>query len=92
MQATARKIRELIEASGSKFFSVEFVKKDGSLRKINGHLRYVPGHDGINPAAHVEKYVTVVLAEKDEFGNEQFRNVNCETVKSLSVNGKKYIF
>lgn len=85
-------LKEFIKANGNKFFTVEFVKKDGSLRTINGHVRAVPGHDGTNPTAHIEKYLTVVLAEKDKHGREQWRNVNLETIKRISIAGKVYRF
>ncbi|MNE91294.1 hypothetical protein D3C80_1888900 [compost metagenome] len=88
----SRKIAELIKENGSRFFCVTFVKKNGEVRTINGHIRKVEGHDGHNNASHYEKYVTVVLAEKDENGNEQWRNVNLETIISLSICGRRIEF
>ncbi|MCK9530431.1 MAG: hypothetical protein M0R77_07710 [Gammaproteobacteria bacterium] len=92
MPRDVRLIKEFIKSQGNKFFTVEFEKKDGTLRKINGHIRAVPGHDGINPTAHIDKYLTVVLAEKDKNGNEQWRNVNIATIKSLAIAGKVFKF
>ena len=83
-------IRKLLAENNSKFFSVEFIKKDGTKRKINGNLRYAPGHDGQNTVADREEYLTVVLPQKDEKGRAQFRNVNLSTVKTLTVGGKTY--
>lgn len=91
MNNKAKQLKTLIEANGSKFFGVEFVKADGTLRTLNGHYRAVAGHDGVNPTAHIEKYITIVLAEKDGKGNPQFRNVNTETIKALHIGGKRIV-
>lgn len=85
-------LKELIKSNGTKFFSVEFTKKDGTLRQLQGHVRAVEGHDSVNPTAHIDKYITIVLTEKDKNGKEQWRNVNTESIKSLSIGGKKYTF
>lgn len=88
----SKQIASLIHANGSKWFGVTFVKKDGTLRTLNGHVRKVEGHGGHNNASHYEKYVTIVLNEKDKNGKEQFRNVNTETIKALSIGGRKIEF
>ena len=90
--AVSNAIAALIRKNGSKWMGVTFVKKNGEERTLNCHVRTVAGHTGHNNASHVEKYVTVVLSEKDKNGNEQFRNVNMETVKSLSIGGRKITF
>lgn len=92
MKVDSNLLKNIIAANGNKFFTVEFIKKDGSLRKINGHCRYVAGHDGDNPIAHKPNYVTVVLAQKDAKGNAQFRNVNIDTIQTLSIDGQKLYF
>jgi hypothetical protein len=88
----SKAIGEMIRNNGSKFFGVTFIKKDGTERTLNGHVRKVEGHTGHNNASHFEKYVTIVLNEKDKNGNEQFRNVNTETIVSLSIGGRKISF
>ncbi|AHJ87418.1 hypothetical protein phiPsa267_165 [Pseudomonas phage phiPsa267] len=90
--AVSNAIAKMIRDNGSKWMGVTFVKKNGEVRTLNCHVRTVKGHTGHNNASHVEKYVTVVLNEKDEKGNEQFRNVNMETVVSLSIAGRKISF
>lgn len=82
-------LRSLIVSNGAKFFGVEFIKKDGTTRHITGHMRRVAGHDGINTVADKPEYITVVLAEKDARGNEQFRNVNLDTIQALHIAGKR---
>lgn len=90
--AKTNTLKALLAKNNSKFFTVEFIKKNGDLRKINGNIRYVPGHDGINPVAHLKQYITVVLPKKDGENRAQFRNVNLENVVSISVNGNVYKF
>lgn len=90
--ALSKGVASMIRANGSKFFGVTFVKKDGTLRTLNGHVRKVEGQQGGNTTGHIEKYVTIVLNEKDEKGNPQFRNVNMETIVSLSMGGRKMFF
>uniref|UniRef100_A0AAU6VZI8 HNH endonuclease n=2 Tax=unclassified bacterial viruses TaxID=12333 RepID=A0AAU6VZI8_9VIRU len=88
----SKQVAALIHANGSKFFGVTFIKKDGEERTLNGHVRKVQGHTGHNNASHYEKYVTIVLNTKDKNGKPQFRNVNTETIKALSIGGRKIKF
>ncbi len=89
--AKIQHLRKLLQENNHKFFSVDFVKKDGTLRKLNGHVRYVAGHDDVNPVAHLKQYVTVVLSQQDN-GKPVWRNVNLETVKRIAINKKEYKF
>lgn len=88
----SKQIAAMIQANGSKFFGVTFIKKNGEERTLNGHVRKVAGNGGTNTTAHFEKYVTIVLNQKDAQGKEQFRNINTETIKSLSIGGRRISF
>jgi hypothetical protein len=90
--AVSKAVATLIKSNGSKFFGVTFIKKDGTERKLTGHIRSVDGHKGDNTTKHFEKYVTVVLAQKDANGKEQFRNVNMETIQSVRMGGREIKF
>lgn len=90
--AVSKAIAQAIRDNGAKFFAVTFIKKDGTERTLNGHVRKVEGHDGHNNTSHFEKYVTIVLNEKDDKGREQFRNVNVETITQLNIGGRKISF
>lgn len=81
----AQALKTMILANKGKFFSVEFVKADGTLRKIVGQVGYKEGHDGVNTVAHIPKYITVV--ENLGGGKYQHRNVNTTTIKRLAVGG-----
>ena len=84
-KSIAQALKSIILANKGKFFSVEFVKADGTLRKIVGQVGYKEGHDGVNTVAHIPKYITV--AENLGGGKYQHRNVNTTTIKRLAVGG-----
>ena len=78
--------KDIILQNKGKFFSVEFVKKDGTVRTLNGQVGYKKGHDGHNNVSHIDKYITVT--ENLGGGKYQFRNVNTETITRLAIAGK----
>lgn len=78
---TARAIKQLLKANAGRFFTVTFVKANGEVRTINCKHGRVPGHDGLNNVAHIEKYLTVSLPDGS------FRNINMETVKEVKMGG-----
>ena len=90
--AVSKAVANLLKSNGSKFFGVTFIKKDGTLRKLGGHIRKVEGRSGDNTTRHFEKYVTIVLPQKDANGKEQFRNVNMETIQSVRMGGREIKF
>jgi len=77
-------ITELIKGTKGKFFSVEFVKKDGSTRKMTARLGVRKGINGkglaFNPA---EKDLMVVWATD----KKNYRMINLKTITSVKVNG-----
>jgi hypothetical protein len=90
MTIFGKTLHDIIWAHKGQFFSVEFLKKDNTIRKIHGQVGYKPGHDGDNTVAHLEQYVTVI--EKLPNGLYQHRNVNLNTITRLAVAGKTYEF
>lgn len=88
----AKMIKKLLTENGGRMFTVTFVKVNGEERTITGNYGNVRAQDGENTTAHIEKYVTVILPEKDAKGQPLRRNVNCETVKSITTNGTTISF
>ena len=83
-------IRDIIARHAGQFFTVEFVKKDGTPRKLNGQFGHRAGHDGVNTTSHIPNLMTVTENRIDpRTGERAFRNINLETVTSLSVGGLK---
>jgi hypothetical protein len=87
MKITRRKAVSLINKSGGKIFTVEFVKKDGELRKMNCRREVKKGVKGIGMSYDPEEYslITVYDLQKAEF-----RMINKKTLHSLSIGGKHY--
>ena len=90
VKTSAEKLRDIIWAHKGQFFSVEWVKADGSLRKAIAQVGYKNGYDGENTVGHIEKYVTVVEKGVDSAnpGKPRFRNVDTTTIKRLAIGGK----
>lgn len=84
-------LRSIIEANKGKFFSVTWVKADGTLRTIsNAQMGIKQRHLGANPVAHLEKYATIT--ESIGKGQYSYKNVNLETVSRLAIAGQEFKF
>ena len=74
-------IRNIIDNTNGKFFTVLFVKKDGSLRRMNcrtGVKKYLKG--GSSTTGHLNNLITVYdLQTKD------YRNINLNTVIEIHI-------
>lgn len=83
-----RMVRKMLLENGGRMCSVTFVKKDGSVRTLVGNFGHVADQSGHNNASHYEKYVCMILPEKDpKTGKQQRRNIDCEKVLSIKTNG-----
>lgn len=88
VKTSAEQLRDIIWAHKGQFFTVEWVKADGTLRKAVAQVGYKQGYDGENTVGHIEKYVTVVeKGEGDIPGKPKFRNVDSTTIKRLAIGG-----
>jgi len=79
----------LIKANEGKIFSVEFTKKDGTLRKMVARLgvvKHLRG-GGKNTCDAYDHLVTVWDMQK-----EAYRNINVDTMISLKAGGNEYFF
>ncbi len=84
MKTEVKQLRELV---GSKIFSVEFTKKDGSLRKMVCRLgvkKYLKGGE-LGYDAEALNYLTVF-----DLQSEEYRTINVNTLKSITFEGIKY--
>lgn len=83
-------IKALIEAHRGQFFSVDFIKADGTLRTYkNAQKCHKAGHTGKNPVEHKPHLLTIV----ENFGGEyQHRTLNLENVVRLKISGVEYNF
>jgi len=82
---TAEKI-DLIKSTNGKFFTAVFTKKDGSLRTMNCRLGVTKHlHGGDSTTKHKENLICVFDTQVGEY-----RCINLDTLKQLTVNGKQY--
>lgn len=87
----------LNEIFSGKIFTAEFIKKDGSIRKINCRtsvqkytngvgMSYNPISKGLIPVFDVQ--LAKGLQENER--NKAFRMINTNTLISITIGGKKY--
>jgi hypothetical protein len=77
-------LKNFLKGTGGKFFGVTFVKKDGSLRKMNARVgvkKYLKGGEN-KVEAPDRPYVTVFDVHK-----KGYRTVNVDTVQEVHYNG-----
>lgn len=83
---TREKIAASIKATNGAIFGVEFIKKDGSLRKmtcrtgVKSHLR-----GGQSTTSHKPHLVTVFDTRVGEY-----RSINLDTIKSMTMFGQRF--
>lgn len=85
--------RSILEKAGSTFFSVNFLKKDGTERHmtckrwIESAFSHGRANAKPSPFANKPEYFLAVEMAKGEF-----RAINLNTLKSCKVEGKSYNF
>jgi len=74
--------RDLIRNSNGKIFSVEFVKKDGELRKMNARISVKKGVNvkGLKYDPFERGYLVVF-----DMGKDSFRTINLNTIQNISL-------
>ena len=81
MQVSRYKVDEVIKSTHGKIFSCEFVKKDGSLRKMVARLGVAKNLKGGKNGAGVNNALITVY----DMAVGGYRMINLETLKSLKV-------
>lgn len=80
---------KIIKLVGNKFFTISFIKKDGTLRKMNARLGVTKhlkgGKKSYNPDDF--NYLTVF-----DLGKKQYRTVNLNTVKEVKASKETLTF
>jgi hypothetical protein len=86
---TRSKLLELIKSTKGRFFSVVFIKKDGSIRKLNGRIgvksHMKTGHRESLTYNFTQPYVCVWDAQK-----KAYRNVNLDTIYHIRLNNQYF--
>lgn len=83
------KLEELLKTSEGRFLTVVFTKLDGKVRTMNGRFGVQKGVKGVGkaPAAHKGNPYKVLWDRT----NKNFRMINLETIKSVAMNGVRYV-
>lgn len=74
----------IILNSAGKIITVEFIKKDGSLRVLNGRLGVKKHLKGGSSTLDPAQYITIY-----DMKNEGYRAVNRSTIQSVTIAGEK---
>ncbi len=95
-------VKSLVNKHGNKFMTIDFLKKDGSLRHMMCHKSKVleASTKGTAPEATAARKETLkrrnmICVEelvKPGCAEHQWRTVNCETVKKICCSGVEYTF
>ncbi len=96
-------IKGFIAESGSKFMTIEFIKKDGSLRKMNFNPQSAKNHvvgdaasDSAKQAVETRKRNNPHLLNIWEMNNQdettKFRSINMDTVTRVAVGKMEITF
>lgn len=86
-QLDRTKVESLLKENGGKFFSCEFTKQDGSLRKIHGRTgvkKYLRG--GKNKVAKSSNSLVTMWEKKVT----DYRTMNLKTLSKLTLRGNTY--
>jgi len=81
---TTQHIADSIKSTKGKFFSVEFVKRDGSTRKMTARLGVRKGITGKGLAFNPSERDLMVVWATDK---KNYRFINLKTITALKVNG-----
>lgn len=89
---TRQTLLKLIENLNGQFFTVEFVKKDGTLRKMNcrtGVKKYLSNNGKTIKITHpIDNGILRVFDVK----KDAYRSINLDTVKKINLNKASYKF
>ena len=89
---TRQTLLKLIEFLNGQFFTVEFIKKDGTLRKMNcrtGVKKYLSNNGkSIKITSPIDNGILRVYDVK----KEAYRSINLDTVKKINFNKISYKF
>ncbi|SFV58317.1 hypothetical protein MNB_SM-7-1327 [hydrothermal vent metagenome] len=86
MQLSRYKAQEIIRATRGKIFSCEFIKKDGSLRKMIARIGVKKNLKGGKNGAS-EKNSLITVWDMTVGG---YRMINLATLQALKVGGVRY--
>lgn len=86
-----KQVAELLDSVGTRFFSVDYIKDDGTPRKLTGLSRVKKdlkgGERSWDPESKGKRFVWDRNADPKR---GRYRTLTLSTVTELRINGKKY--
>jgi hypothetical protein len=79
-------LERLMEEAGDKILTIRFVKKDGTIRNLNGRLGVTSKLRGGESTLSRDKFITIYDVKKHDY-----RAVNKDTVLEIHMKGKVYV-
>lgn len=89
---TRQTLLKLIEFLNGQFFTVEFIKKDGTLRKMNcrtGVKKYLSNN---GKSIKITRPIDNGILRVYDIKKEAYRSINLDTVKKINFNKVSYKF
>jgi hypothetical protein len=89
---TRQTLLKLIEFLNGQFFTVEFIKKDGTLRKMNcrtGVKKYLSNN---GKTIKITRPIDNGILRVYDIKKEAYRSINLDTVKKINFNKISYKF
>lgn len=81
-------VNEVIKLVGGRIFSVTYIKKDGTVRKLNGRRGVKKGVKGVGMSYNpTEKDLLVAF----DMRIREFRMVNVRTILEIKANKEHYL-
>ena len=91
MRISKARATDLVKGSEGKFFTVTFIKKDGTERVLNGRVGvYKSKHaplKGVGLSYNPEDYG---LATVFDVAKKAYRTINLATVTAIKIDGEEY--
>jgi hypothetical protein len=84
---TREQAKEIIFNTKGKIFSVQFIKKDGSIRDMNARRHVKKGVTGVGMSYDPAEYNLIPCFD---MANDGFRMINASTIQKLKVDGTEY--
>lgn len=89
---TRQTLLKLIENLNGQFFTVEFIKKDGTLRKMNcrtGVKKYLSNN---GKTIKITRPIDNGILRVFDVKKDTYRSINLDTVKKINLNKASYKF
>ena len=96
MQTKYQMIRDLLEANRGRFLTIHFIKKDGTLRRMNIQPAAIKTHLAVNPnpsaikGSETRKKNNPNLIPVYDVKTRAIRSINVDTIKTVRANGMTF--